>query len=119
MFEEEFRNLKPYEQYIISISHLKDVYSFASYAYEQGYFKIVFENTKHKQYHLDNIATYKQKLENNLEFMKTLKSEIDLNSLDEYHKKELKTHNILFDKVGILLHSMKKFLESFNVDLTL
>jgi len=118
MFEEEFKNLKPYEKYIVIMSHFKDVYSFASYAYEQGYFKIEFENTKHTQYHLDNIATYRNKLKNQLEFMKMLKSEIDINSLDAYHKKELNSHNIFFDKVEILLYDMDKFLNKHNNNLS-
>ena len=60
MFEEEIKNLKPFESYIICYSSLQNTYGFASYAYKQGYLKIEFENTKYIQYHLDNIATYKK-----------------------------------------------------------
>ena len=119
MFEEEIKKLKPLDRYIINHSDLSDSYLFALGAYKIGYMKIVFENAKNTQYYLDDIATLRNRLSNRYEYMKMLKSEIDINSLDAFYKKELNSHNIFFDKIEILLHDMEKFLSKHNVDLSI
>jgi len=119
MFEEEIKKLSTLDRYIINYSDLGDYYLFALGAYKSGCFKIEVENVKNTQYYLDDIATHRNRLSNRYEYMKMLKSEIDINSLDAFYKKELNSHNIFFDKIEILLHDMEKFLSKHNVELSI
>jgi len=117
MFEEEFRNLSTLDRYIINHSDLSDSYLFALGAYKSGCFKIEVENVKNTQYYLDDIATHRNSLNIRYEYMKMLKSEIDINSLDDFDKKQLESDNVFFNKIQILLNDMEKFLNKHNNNL--
>ena len=119
MFEEEIKNLSTLDRYIINHSDLSDSYLFALRAYKIGYKKIVFENAKNTQYYLDDIATHRNSLNIRYEYMKMLKSEIDINSLDTFYKKQLESDIVFFDKIQILLTYMENFLINHNVDLSI
>ena len=114
MFEEEIKNLSTLDRYIINHSDLSDSYLFALGAYKSGCFKIEFENVKNTQYYLDDIATHRNRLINRYEYMKMLKSEIDINTLDAFYKKKLESDNVFFDKIQILLNDMEQFLSKHN-----
>ena len=119
MYEEEFKKLSTLDRYIINHSDLGDTYLFALEAYKNGYKKIEFENAKNIQYYLDEIATFRNGLNTRYEYMKMLKSEIDIKSLDSFYKKQLESDNVFFDKIQILLNDMDNFLKKHNVDLSI
>ena len=116
MFEEEIKNLKPFERYIISYSSLQDTYSFASNSYKESYLKIKFENTKYTQYYLDNITIYTSRLESRLHVVKICKEDIDVSTLTEYQKQQLKSGEDLLNKVETLLNDMNKFLSTLPIN---
>ena len=119
MFEDEIKNLKPFESYVICYTSLQDTYSFALYSYKESYNKIVFENTKHTQYHLDNIATHKKLLESRLHIVKICKEDIDVSTLIASQKQQLKSGEDLLNKVETLLNDMEKFLSKHNIELSI
>ncbi len=114
-----FEELTPYEKYIIFIHDLKDQFLFANGAYKRGYFEIEFNNTEHIQYYLDNIATYRRRLENTLDIVKMSKADVDLNSLGKSEKKLFNSDEDLFNKVLELLDRMNNFLSQHGVEMSI
>ena len=118
MFEDEIKNLKPFERYIICYGSLQDTYSFASNSYKESYLKIKFENTKYTQYYLDNITIYTSRLESRLYVVKICKEDIDENTLTASQKQQLKSCEDLLNKVETLLNDMNNFLYKYNIELS-
>lgn len=119
MFEEEVKNLTPYDKYVILINDLNETYLFANGTYELGQFEVEFKNTKHADKYLTNITNYRNKLKRDYDLTMQVKTTVNEQDLDGIEKKLFFSDNELFNKIQALLAKMDDFLAQHNIELSL
>ena len=118
MFEEEIKNLTPYDKYIIMIQDLGNTYYSDAKFFIKARFYVECTNNSYKKYYIDKIDESRNRLKRDYELAMQVRANINQQSLSESESQLFIADNDLLKKIEELLTKMGNFLSEHNVELS-